>query len=192
MLLEHLADAAGGSVTLSDLAEATALPMPTVHRLLRFLTSQGYARQETSKRYALGLRMIRLGQAASRGLGSWAIPYLAKLVDKYGETSNLAMLEGDNCIYVSQVPSPQSMRMFTEVGRVGDAALHRRRQSDPLAPTRPTSSRPTRPHRHAGTYRTHLDDHGRNAHRTQISTAPGLCPRRWRTGTRSPLRRHPA
>ena len=117
-LLEHLADAPGGSVTLSELAEATGLPMPTVHRLLRFLTSQGYARQENSKRYALGLRMIRLGQAASRGLGSWAIPYLAKLVEKYGETSNLAMLEGDNCIYVSQVPSPQSMRMFTEVGRV--------------------------------------------------------------------------
>jgi len=30
----------------------------------------------------------------------------------------MAILEGDTCVYVAQVPSPQSMRMFTEVGRV--------------------------------------------------------------------------
>ena len=114
-LLEQLAD---GPLTLSELAEATSLPMPTVHRLLRFLTSQGYARQDRSKRYALGLRLIRLGQSASRGLGPWITPYLARLVDLFGETANLALLEGDSCVYVAQVPSPRSMRMFTEVGRV--------------------------------------------------------------------------
>jgi len=116
-LLECLADASG-ALTLSELAELTQLPMPTIHRLLRFLTGQGYVRQEPSKRYSVGLRMIRLGQSANRGLGSWAAPYLAGLVEKYGETSNMAILEGDTCVYVAQVPSPQSMRMFTEVGRV--------------------------------------------------------------------------
>jgi IclR family acetate operon transcriptional repressor len=117
-LLERLADA-GGPVTLSELGERTGLPMPTIHRLLRFLSSQGYVRQEaSSKRYALGLRMIRFGQSASRGMGSWATPYLAGLVEKFGETTNMAMMEGDSCVYVAQVPSPQSMRMFTEVGRV--------------------------------------------------------------------------
>ena len=116
-LLERLADA-DGPVTLSELAELTQLPMPTIHRLLRFLSNQGYVRQEASKRYTLGLRMIRFGQSASRGLGSWATPYLAGLVDKFGETTNMAVMEGDACVYVAQVPSPQSMRMFTEVGRV--------------------------------------------------------------------------
>jgi IclR family acetate operon transcriptional repressor len=116
-LLERLADA-DGPLTLSELADLTALPMPTIHRLLRFLANQGYVRQEPSKRYAVGLRMIRFGQSASRGLGSWARPHLATLVEKYGETTNMAMLEGDSCVYVAQVPSPQSMRMFTEVGRV--------------------------------------------------------------------------
>ena len=50
-------------------------------------------------------------------LGSWATPYLAGLVDKFGETTNMAMLEGDAAVYVAQVPSPRAMRMFTEVGR---------------------------------------------------------------------------
>lgn len=116
-LLERLADA-GGPVSLSELAERTGLPMPTIHRLLRFLTSEGYVRQEASKQYALGLRLIRLGESASRGLGSWVTPYLTKLVGRFSETANMAMLDNDACVYVAQVPSPQSVRMFTEVGRV--------------------------------------------------------------------------
>lgn len=116
-LLEQLADG-GGSMSLSELARRTDLPMPTIHRLLRSVVNQGYVRQESSKRYSLGPRMIRLGESASRMLGSWATPYLAGLVAKYGETTNMAMMEGDACVYVAQVPSPQWMRMFTEVGRV--------------------------------------------------------------------------
>ena len=115
-LLEHLADG-GGSLSLSELATRSHLPMPTIHRLIRSLVNQGYVRQETSKRYALGPRLIRLGESASRMLGSWAMPYLVELVDTYGETTNMAMLEGDACVYVAQVPSPRAMRMFTEVGR---------------------------------------------------------------------------
>ena len=115
-LLEHLADG-DGSLTLSELAARSALPMPTIHRLIRFLVSQGYVRQDPAKRYTIGPRMIWLGEAASRMLGSWATPVLTRLVDEFGETTNMAMLEGDGVIYVAQVPSPHAMRMFTEVGR---------------------------------------------------------------------------
>ncbi len=115
-LLEHMADA-GGSITLSELAARSNLPMPTIHRLIRSLVSRGYARQEPSRRYAVGPRMIRLGEAATRLLGSWATPTLAALVAEFGETSNMAMLDGDRVVYVAQVPSPRAMRMFTEVGR---------------------------------------------------------------------------
>ena len=115
-LLECLADG-GGSLSLSELAAQTKLPMPTIHRLVQSLVSRGYVRQEASKRYALGSRMIRLGEAAGRMLGSWARPYLAGLVDRWGETANMAMLEQDACSYVAQVPSPRSVRMFAEAGR---------------------------------------------------------------------------
>ena len=116
-LLEHLADD-GGSRSLSELTRLTGLPMPTIHRLLRSLINDGYVRQESSKRYALGPRMIRLGESASRTLGSWAMPHLAQVVARCGETANMAMLEGDACVYIAQVPSPNFVRMFTEVGRV--------------------------------------------------------------------------
>lgn len=115
-LLELLADA-GGAQGLSQLSAASGLPMPTIHRLMRTLVAQGYVRQEPSRRYALGPRLIRLGDAASRMVGVWAVPYLTELVGLTGETTNLAVLEGDEVVYVAQVPSPHSMRMFTEPGR---------------------------------------------------------------------------
>jgi IclR family acetate operon transcriptional repressor len=115
-LLEHLADA-GGEMALSELTEVSGLPMPTIYRLMRTLVNRGYVRQEPSKRYALGPRLIRLGDGASRLLGTWARPVLTELVDAVGETANMAVLEGDEVVYVAQVPSRHSMRMFTEVGR---------------------------------------------------------------------------
>jgi IclR family acetate operon transcriptional repressor len=115
-LLEHLADA-GGAMRLAELQAVSGLPLPTIHRLIRSLTHNGYVRQEPSRRYALGPRLIRLGETAGRALGSWAIPRLTELVAQIGETANMAFLEGDEVVYVAQVPSAHAMRMFTEVGR---------------------------------------------------------------------------
>ncbi|MEU8139438.1 IclR family transcriptional regulator, partial [Streptodolium elevatio] len=115
-LLEVLADA-GGVLGLSDLAARSGLPMPTIHRLVRTLVRLGYLRQDASRRYTLGPRLIRLGETAGRLLGSWARPYLAELMESTGETANLAVLESGEVVYVGQVPSRHSMRMFTEVGR---------------------------------------------------------------------------
>ncbi|MDI2028980.1 IclR family transcriptional regulator [Saccharopolyspora sp. TS4A08] len=119
-LLELMADA-GGEVALSELADKSGLPLPTIHRIIRTLVNSGYARQQPSRRYALGPRLIRLGETASRALGSWARPYLAELTEVTGESANMAVLDGTQIVYVAQVPSPHSMRMFTEVGRRVDA-----------------------------------------------------------------------
>jgi IclR family acetate operon transcriptional repressor len=115
-LLERLADA-GGEASLSELAVTTGLPLPTIHRLIRTLVTLGYVRQNRNRRYTLGSRLIRLGESASRQFGTWARPYLMQLVDQVEETANLAVLDGDEVVYVAQVPSKHSMRMFTEVGR---------------------------------------------------------------------------
>jgi IclR family transcriptional regulator, acetate operon repressor len=115
-LLEAIAEA-GGEISLSDLASASELPMPTIHRLLRTCVTLGYARQLPSRRYALGARLIPLGELAGQQLGRVAQPQLQLLVRQLGETANMALLEGDQVVYVAQQPSPHAMRMFTEVGR---------------------------------------------------------------------------
>lgn len=115
-LLEAMADA-GGMMGLSQLATTSGLPLPTIHRLVRTLVDLGYLRQEPSRQYVLGPRLIRLGESSSHMLSIWARPHLSRLVDELGESANLAMLDGDQIVYVAQVQSRHSMRMFTEVGR---------------------------------------------------------------------------
>ncbi len=115
-LVETLADM-GGIAGLSQLAGRSGLPLPTTYRLLRTLADLGYIRQQPSREYALGPRLIRLGDSSSRLLGTSARAHLAELVNRTGESANLAILDADQIIYTAQVPGLHAMRMYTEVGR---------------------------------------------------------------------------
>jgi IclR family acetate operon transcriptional repressor len=115
--LLELINEAGGELPISELSERAALPPPTTHRIIRTLIASGYVIQQRSRRYALGPRLIGLGDTASQVLGGWARPRLAELADTAGETANMAVLDGDKAVYIAQSPSKHSMRIFTEVGR---------------------------------------------------------------------------
>ncbi|MGW5225188.1 IclR family transcriptional regulator [Nocardia niigatensis] len=115
-LLELMAHE-GGMMGLSQLAAQSGLPLPTIHRLVRTLVDLGYLHQEPSRKYVLGPKLIKLGESSSQMLAVLARPHLARLVDELGESANMAMLDGDQIVYVAQVQSRHSMRMFTEVGR---------------------------------------------------------------------------
>lgn len=107
MLLEVLArsDAPMG---VGEVAELTGLPPGTAHRLLHTLLMRGYVRHDASRKYSVGTAALRLGDAAQRSLARSARSYLADLVSFSGETANLAVLEGDDVVYVAQVPSPHT------------------------------------------------------------------------------------
>jgi IclR family acetate operon transcriptional repressor len=117
MILETMADA-GGVIGLSQLSEKAGLPLATIHRLIRTLVDLGYVRQEESRQYALGPRLMRLADTTSKRIGTWANPHMTVAVNELNESVNLAVLDGDEVVYVAQVqPSTNFMRMFTEVGR---------------------------------------------------------------------------
>ncbi|WP_313817642.1 IclR family transcriptional regulator [Citricoccus sp.] len=109
--------AAGGDMSLSELSAASELPLPTIHRLLRTLVPTGYVRQLPNRNYALGPRLILLGDAAGRQFGSAARSRLNEVVQELGESVNMAVLDGHQAVYIAQAQSNRSMRMFTEVGR---------------------------------------------------------------------------
>ena len=115
-LLEVLASA-GMPLGVGEVADLTDLPQGTVHRLLQTLHLRGYVRRDAGRKYSLGTAAIRLADAAQRALARSSRPLLAELVSLSGETANLAVLEGDDVVYVAQVPSPHTLRMFAEVGR---------------------------------------------------------------------------
>ncbi|WP_240938124.1 IclR family transcriptional regulator [Nocardioides sp. JQ2195] len=115
--LVEIVAAAGGRLSIGEVATGSGLPVPTVHRLLRTLVDRGYMRQLASRQYALGFRFVPLGTTTAALVGTDAEAVLTGLVRALGESANVAVLSGDRAEYVAQVPSAHSMRLFTEVGR---------------------------------------------------------------------------
>jgi|tagenome__1003787_1003787.scaffolds.fasta_scaffold20914917_2 IclR family acetate operon transcriptional repressor len=102
---------------VSEVAARAGLPQGTAHRLLHSLLVRGYVRRDASRKYCVGTASLLLADAVQRSLARDARPYLGELVGFSGETANLAVLEGEDVVYVAQVPSPHTLRMFAEVGR---------------------------------------------------------------------------
>ena len=114
----------GIPISVSELAAKVGLKVSTVHRLLATLAHRGYVEQdpETSK-YRLGLKLLEVGNASLYyfDVRTVARPYLESLVDKCNETSNLAVLDGTEVVYIDQVESKNMIivKMFAQVGNRG-------------------------------------------------------------------------
>ncbi|MEW6082330.1 MAG: IclR family transcriptional regulator [Bacillota bacterium] len=119
MLMEALASE-GRPMGLVELAQAVGLETTTVHRLLHTLIERGFVRQDSERgKYELGLKAFHVGNAVTyiAQLRKILRPYLERLVQDTGETSNLAVSDGWDGIYIEQIPGSQFLRMSTEVGR---------------------------------------------------------------------------
>lgn len=119
-VLEALAFA-DEELSLTRLQAQLQLPPPTLHRLLHALVERGYVEQNgDSRRYGPGLKILEIAEAAKRNsrfdLCRVVRPFLQRLTDDSGESSNLVIRHNSRIVYVEQVPSPRSVRMFTEVG----------------------------------------------------------------------------
>jgi DNA-binding IclR family transcriptional regulator len=67
-------------LSLAEIAEATEIPKPTVHRLLRSLARYGMVRQDREGRYLLGLRLLEMAGVAYAG--SSTVTWCEQLVDE--------------------------------------------------------------------------------------------------------------
>jgi IclR family acetate operon transcriptional repressor len=94
---------AGGELSQTEIADGVGLPLPTVHRLTAVLAERGWLeRDKGTRRFRLGLEIARLMPALLAGLRlpEIARPHLARLADDTGETVNLAVLDGDEVVYL--------------------------------------------------------------------------------------------
>lgn len=106
------------SVGITEIAEQSSLPLPTIHRLLRTLTAAGYVYQTPRRRYAPGVRLIPLARHAGGMLNTTLRPLLARTVETVRESVSVAVLDHDSARYVAHMSSDRSLRMFTEVGNL--------------------------------------------------------------------------
>ena len=123
-ILRHLA-ASGDGMTLTELAEAAGLPPSTTHRLLTTLESERFVKPDSNGGiWRIGVASFFVGSAfaRSRDVLTMVRPYLRRLMEMSGETSNLFLENDGEAVCIGQIESRHAMRAITGVG--GRVMLH--------------------------------------------------------------------
>lgn len=120
-VLEAVCDSAE-PVRFTDLVASLQLPKSTAHRLLTTLLDQGLVRYDREEqRYSPGYRLLTLAQRTWSGLEipRAAKDYMQRLLHEAGETVHLAVVDGNEIIYVDKLESPKTVRLYSAIGKRG-------------------------------------------------------------------------
>lgn len=92
---------------IADIADELGMSRSTTHRYVITLVALGFLEQGASRKYRLGLRVTDLGMSAlnSTGLREHARPYLEELRKRTSYTTSLAVLDGQEILFVERAPS---------------------------------------------------------------------------------------
>lgn len=123
-ILRHLAQSDGG-MTLTEVADAAGLPPSTTHRLLTTLEAERFVRPDPQAGlWRIGVAAFFVGAAFARSRDKLAMmrPYLVRLMEQSGETTNLFVESEGEAVCLGQIESRHAMRAITGVG--GRVRLH--------------------------------------------------------------------
>lgn len=105
--------------SLQTLTEETALPKPTLHRMLAQLEAAGLLQREGDGRhYSAGVRLRQLSEnlLLNSGLHGARHAVLRRLVDEVGESCNLTALSGSEVVYLDRVETAAPLRFYLHPG----------------------------------------------------------------------------
>lgn len=116
-------DPAHRSLSLSDLARRSGLPLSSALRLAKQLVAQG-ALERRDRRYVIGLRLWELASLAprSQGLREAAMPVMGDLAEATRQHVLLAVREGPEAVLVERLSGRTAMSVLYRVG--GRLPLH--------------------------------------------------------------------
>ncbi|MEQ1946949.1 MAG: IclR family transcriptional regulator [Bryobacteraceae bacterium] len=109
-----------GGLTNGEISRELGIPKSTCSYILSRLSREGYVtKQSVTARFRIGLQTLVLAHDALRELGFHAVaePALYRLSEETGLAAVLAALEGDRCLTIDRVESPEFMKDFAERGR---------------------------------------------------------------------------
>jgi len=102
---------------LSGVCEKTGLTRATARRFLLTLVGMGYVGTD-GRLFWLKPRVLELGFAylSASGVPDLALPHLERLVFDVGESSEMAVLDGTEVVYILRVVGPRFMTVSINVG----------------------------------------------------------------------------
>lgn len=113
-------EALGGAkrgLSLSEAARAAGFSRASARRLLLTLERLGYVRQD-DRRFVLLPRVLRLGYGfiASMSPAELMQSYMEEVTKSLRESCSVAMMDGDEIVYVARVPTSRIMTVALNVG----------------------------------------------------------------------------
>ncbi len=111
-------------LSLADITRETGLPHATARRLVLELAEAGALDRRQDGRFAIGLRLWRLGTLAplTEPLRSTARPFMEDLYTALHQHVQLAVLEGDEAVIIERLSDPEALDLVSRVG--GRLPLH--------------------------------------------------------------------
>jgi IclR family transcriptional regulator, acetate operon repressor len=109
----------GHALSITEIAQQCALPVPTVHRLVAQLEQRGLLKRAlASRKLLVGPRLVRLGLAAVEAStrSDEVHRILEGLVSELGEHCQLGMRSGNEVVYSDTVQSPRSTGLHFQQG----------------------------------------------------------------------------
>jgi IclR family acetate operon transcriptional repressor len=109
-----------GSMSLTQLCQELGQPKSSVFRYLVTLEEHGYVqRLQNGDTFSLGLKLIELGRSVTNQftVHEVALPFMRGLIEDFGETVNLAILEGGRVVYIEILEGTHSIRMAARPGQ---------------------------------------------------------------------------
>ncbi|OLT07781.1 hypothetical protein BJF90_13905 [Pseudonocardia sp. CNS-004] len=123
MSLLELFTVEDSQLSVSEMARRSGIPKSTTHRLVGDLLAWG-ALERAPGGVRLGVRMFELGHLVptQRSLRELAVPYAHNLNEVTGLTSNIAVRDGQDIVYVEKVSSRNLLVPHSRAG--GRLPLH--------------------------------------------------------------------
>src|SRR5215831_20349604 len=103
---------------LKQIAKQTAINKSTAYRFLAHLQGEGYLYRDDAGAYVIGPKLARIGSGTNfeESLRKMSRPILQKLWTTTGETVNLAILDGQQILYLDVIESAHTFRLASQVG----------------------------------------------------------------------------
>ena len=105
-------------LSLTDICSSLEIPKSTVLRYLVTLESSGFISQDKNGHYYPSLKLWQMSQLSGpyTVLREASVAPMRRVLETYGETINLGVLENDEVVYINILESNRDLRLSAKIG----------------------------------------------------------------------------
>jgi len=106
-------------ISLSEIAKLCGQNVTTTHHIVLTLVKRGYLNQKQKRqKYSLSTKFLQYSNVLNRRMKirDIAFPIVNALNKMVGESVNIAILDGNEAVYIEHIETDKTLRIFTQIG----------------------------------------------------------------------------